>query len=46
MLAESGPKKDKFKDKVGWRSPMMLPYQPLGTFQKVVPIMEEMKLQI
>ena len=26
MMAESHKKKDKFKDKVGWRSPMVGPY--------------------
>lgn len=30
----------------GWKSPQSLPYRPIGTFQKVVPVIEELKVQL
>jgi hypothetical protein len=32
--------------KRGWFSPDQLQYRPIGTFQKVVPVIEELKLQL
>lgn len=30
----------------GWKSPATLPYRPIGVFQKVVPVIEELKTQL
>ena len=30
----------------GWNSKITEPYKPIGTFQKVVPILEELKEQL
>lgn len=30
----------------GWKSPQALPYRPIGVFQKVVPVIEELKSQL
>jgi hypothetical protein len=27
----------------GWKSPLTQPYKPIGVFQKVVPVIEELK---